>query len=553
MSLFNNSGTSVGQFGLSGQFGQFGQPGQPGQTGQNQFSQQNTSLFSNPSTPGRSLGNAQSQPQGSPSLFNSNNHNSLGPNSYTNQNLNNSSLGHSQSMMNLNAVSSSNSPSRPGWTRSDRRITPNHVSSLRHKSSFSTTTPDRHSSSNGLHRHLSVSGNASISRSNKAGSPPEPRFGHSSSFGTPKPLHARKADVIDESDLPPSDSIYDSGARPFFNSTPSDTPAVVSSSQSSYDLFSQSNSISKEGSTSSKGINGNSTIINTTSNNGNMTGSSSPLKTPSNSNSRRLSSNYLSTTPLPSPVRTITPGPTNSVVIFGFPSNVTNIILNHFSKFGDILENMDTSSTKANSRQDTPLPVRAGKNWLRITYKNPQSAQRALNENGKTLGGQFLIGCVPYTAKGLENGIGSTSLLTAEESFEIDNFNDIDDEAPPQNSIRNTPLIEEEEEQQENFVLEEPKQSTTTSVNVNKKKGFIRTISMPVLASGSKRLEVKDGQSVFTHPKGRGLRFAPSLANIAAAATNPSSNDKKLKSSKQSWLGWTTKRAQEFVFGWDDL
>jgi hypothetical protein len=501
----------------TGSVGQFGQSNQPGQ---NQLNQQNTSIFSNPGTPNSSI-LVGSQSQNSPSIFQS----SQNAN-YANQNINNT-LGHSQSMMNLNTVSP-NSPALPGWTRSERRIVPNHVSSLRHKSSFSTTTPDRHSglnTSTGLHRHLSVSGGAPGSKSNNANSPPETRFGQMSSFGTPKPLHARRADVIDESDLPPPDSIYDSGALPFFNKRPSDSPSAANNSQQSYGLFS-----------STSGLTGESTPPSANPSGGTL------VRTPSATNSRRLSSNYVSA-PLPSPVRAVTPGPANSVIIFGFPSAVTNAVINHFSKFGEILENMGsaTSPAKANSRQDTPLPVQAGKNWLRITYKNPQSALRALNENGKALGGQFLIGCVPYSSKGLEGGIGRNALQSADESLEID-LDGLDEEAPPQVSIRNTSLIEEAPASDDRPV----------AITNNKEKVVPRTISMPLLAAGSKRLEVKDGHSVFTHPKGRGLRFAPSLANIAAAATAPS-NDKKQKLGKQGWLSWTTKRAQEFVFGWDDL
>lgn len=420
-------------------------------------------------------------------------------------------------MMNLNSAS----PSTPQWARSDKRYIGSQVPSLRHKSSFST--PDRHPNSNpssGLRRHGSVSG---AQRSAK-NSPPDRRTAPGyHSFGTPKPFQARRSDAIDESDLPPPDSIYDSGILPFFNKRPSDPAAQQA--ESANGSFPTPATLD-EYSPSNENVN-----------NMSVSGPSSSLaRTPSNS--RRLSSNYVSAQ-LPSPVRPANSGTNNtSVAIFGFPSAMSTVVLRHFANFGQILENIPAaSSANANSRQDTPLPVHAGKNWLKLTYNNPHSAARALTENGKTIGG-YAIGCVAWTPE-FETG-ARRPLEPADDILEIDmDKAAIDEEAPPIVSIRNKYLNDEEADS-----------------SSGKEKVVPRTISMPLLAANSKRLEVHDGQFVFTHPKGRGLRFAPSLANlgqVAAAATAPSNDKKQLKQGKQNWLSWTTKRAQEFVFGWDDL
>lgn len=83
------------------------------------------------------------------------------------------------------------------------------------------------------------------------------------------------------------------------------------------------------------------------------------------------------------PVPSLASVPT-AVVIFGFPSQMTTKVLDHFSRFGKIREH---SSSAAQN-------LSMGHNWMRITYEDPRAAQQAVSANGTLVGGQYMIGCV---------------------------------------------------------------------------------------------------------------------------------------------------------------
>lgn len=74
----------------------------------------------------------------------------------------------------------------------------------------------------------------------------------------------------------------------------------------------------------------------------------------------------------------------SAVIIFGFPSQMTSKVLDHFSRFGQIEEH--TSSAAQNHSM--------GNNWMKITYRESTSAQQAVAANGTFVGGQYMIGCV---------------------------------------------------------------------------------------------------------------------------------------------------------------
>ncbi|GAA5861949.1 hypothetical protein JCM3774_001363 [Rhodotorula dairenensis] len=66
-----------------------------------------------------------------------------------------------------------------------------------------------------------------------------------------------------------------------------------------------------------------------------------------------------------------------SVYVFGFPAAATDLVLDFFSQFGEILS--QTPSTE-------------GGNWVTITYAQAWSAARAARKNGEVLGGALMIG-----------------------------------------------------------------------------------------------------------------------------------------------------------------
>lgn len=105
-----------------------------------------------------------------------------------------------------------------------------------------------------------------------------------------------------------------------------------------------------------------------------------------------------------------------AVIIFGFPSQMTSKVLDHFSKFGRIEEH--SSSTAQN--------LSMGNNWMKITYKDPTAAQQAVAANGTFVGGQYMIGCVYAQEDQLANV-----------DKRQDDAMDIDPQTPPR--LRNIP------------------------------------------------------------------------------------------------------------------
>jgi hypothetical protein len=250
-----------------------------------------------------------------------------------------------------------------------------------------------------------------------------------------------------------------------------------------------------------------------------------------------------------------------SVVIFGFPSSVTPAVVAHFSKFGNIAENVDSSNrisiistpTSKNFRAP-PTPIQTGKNWLKITYDNPASASRAIQENGTIIAGQYVVGCIPVTAQNYkefeiasENSIQSGAQSTADEiedSIIDKNISSFNEESTLPSSENTT---------------DESKIS-----QANDRSLIGKNSSLPSLA-GSKKVELKDGRSIFNkaHKQSRytGSLFrspdakkSVSSVKSSSAANGVSEGDKRLQpAGGQSWVSWTSKKAQELVFGWDDL
>lgn len=99
-----------------------------------------------------------------------------------------------------------------------------------------------------------------------------------------------------------------------------------------------------------------------------------------------------------------------AVVIFGFPSQMTTKVLDHFSRFGKIREH---SSSAAQN-------LSMGHNWMKITYEDPRAAQQAVSANGTFVGGQYMIGCVFAQEERLANVDNSQ-----------DDAMDIDPQTPP--------------------------------------------------------------------------------------------------------------------------
>lgn len=414
----------------------------------------------------------------------------------------------------------------PSWGKHDRRKIPSHISTMRTQSSF---TPDRNTLGSSGSRHGSISASQS---------PPNTFTG---SFGTAKPIQTKKSNVIDEEDLPPTESIYDTGASPFTRASEVSTTGSRGSNSSG-------------GNTTGGTIpSSNSTLglrrLSNYNSNANTNNPSIDAKSP-----MLASSNNTTTT------TTATTNSTNydsnnnncSIIVFGFPPSLTPTVIKHFSKFGNILENYDMTKggekSPSGKRNARAPPIQTGPNWAKITYDNPYSAAKAISHNnngGSTFIGGCAIGCVPFNSvNAKEFGYASnnnTNGLDQQENIAEEGDDVMMDIDSPQTAG-------------------EKKHIQTDKNN----RPLPRTISMPVMGKNdtttpqqsstpnSRRLQVKDGKSIFNN-KQRTVKFAPSMGNMQSKDNIDSTTGSKLKPARQGWLSWTTKRAQELVFGWDDL
>lgn len=463
----------------------------------------------------------------------------------TNQRTSNG-LRHSQSSIVLGSGASNASPYRrrsnvPGWAQ-ERRYVPNQTSSLRHVSSFNKTERTTSTTTPG-HRKSSTSPSQSPSNS----------FGGSFS-GIPKTSsHTKKKTFIQE-DPPPTRSIYDlesSNLDLIKTDTPSDTAAD------------NENALRR------------------------------PSSTPSDKKGNEPSSAYNRYAG-------------SSIIIFGFPPSLAPEVIAHFANFGTILENVDSTSrifnrTPSKGGNSHSAPILTGKNWMKITYDNPASASRALQENGFLLHDLYYIGCMPLTAQKLKEFENSSqaSMNAAELSVDgMDTSYSNNNFFNGENSLLNSTIPEEPGAEvrmldsqpantehdfnnsqssliagtkkllniASNTILSPHNAENNDEANGNQAingKTLPRTVSLPVLA-GSKRAAIKDGRHIFNSPaKQARYPSTPAIfkqnenrhANGYASRNGAVSGDesKKLQNNKPGWMSWTSKKAQEFVFGWDEV
>jgi hypothetical protein len=97
----------------------------------------------------------------------------------------------------------------------------------------------------------------------------------------------------------------------------------------------------------------------------------------------------------------------SAILVFGYPETIASQVIQHFKEFGDILENLETTA-QSNSllsitkeRNHRIVPIFSGKNWIKLTFDNPESAVDALQENGIVFNGSIL-GVIPYSKDAIE-------------------------------------------------------------------------------------------------------------------------------------------------------
>lgn len=89
----------------------------------------------------------------------------------------------------------------------------------------------------------------------------------------------------------------------------------------------------------------------------------------------------------------------SAVLVFGYPENLSSQVIQYFKEFGDIMEEFEVGNFSSNSK--AIIPIFSGKNWVKITYDNSNSAFDALQENGSVFNG-ILLGVIPYNKISIE-------------------------------------------------------------------------------------------------------------------------------------------------------
>lgn len=113
-----------------------------------------------------------------------------------------------------------------------------------------------------------------------------------------------------------------------------------------------------------------------------------------------------------------------SIIVYGFDNDHFSSLIDHFAKYGDIMEDMnitdsnnhygqlgsllsknkllETNEDSLNKDEPRKFPIFIGNGWVKITYDNPNSAIRALVDNGTDDGNGNILGVMPYKRKALE-------------------------------------------------------------------------------------------------------------------------------------------------------
>ncbi|ODQ65049.1 MPPN-domain-containing protein [Nadsonia fulvescens var. elongata DSM 6958] len=483
----------------------------------------NTSLFNSVTTSnGPSLFGSNSNQAGTASFFNNNNNNANSNSNSNNGNIQNTNqIQSSVDMGNLDsysAYSSRRATPAPAWAPVENvKHIPSHLSIMRHDSSFNN--PDRPAQVSGSSFRRSVNASSPSSHSSSPNS-----FG--SSFGTPRPAaFKKKTNIIGDEDLPPTQSIYDSGASTFI-------PAGISRSMGAGDH----------------------------SNTYRLTASSSPavaaLPFSSSSNTATFS---------------IYAADANAVIIFGFPPSLIPAVVSHFSRFGTILENISSASEFRSTAKSVGSlrPIQSGKNWLKITYESPSSAARALSENGTIFADNYAIGCIPCTPQNLKqfSDASAKNMNDQLSSRQVDPMVSLIDLDTPLSSANGADTDADSNINGDTGATAAAVAELSTLSSIYPKLGTSTSMASvstdhsarPLLA-GAKKLEIQNGQSIFKERE-RSNRLWGVVGVGAGSGTNARplvgahghTTGLALNARRDSWLGWAVKKTQEMVFGWEDL
>lgn len=247
----------------------------------------------------------------------------------------------------------------------------------------------------------------------------------------------------------------------------------------------------------------------------------------------------------------------SAVIVFGYPESISNQVITHFSKFGNILEDFEalrsTSGINAATlrlrgrKSDSSVPERkypifTGDGWVKLTYDNSSSALRALQENGQVFGG-CLVGCVPYN-KNLVEQLASCKIAKPDDIGGV-NFavkpsplpgskTGFDSLASSDGPINGSRAETAEGANKFGRFAEGTKATDLNSSDV---------LDHAAITYSTRRLHIKDGKSLFTHNASASNHNF--LQSLEMKMRQQEENNKK-----QAGL---LHKVNNWLFGWNDL
>ncbi|CCK68190.1 FG-nucleoporin NUP53 KNAG_0A05240 [Huiozyma naganishii CBS 8797] len=235
----------------------------------------------------------------------------------------------------------------------------------------------------------------------------------------------------------------------------------------------------------------------------------------------------------------------SSVIVFGYPESISNRIIEHFSHFGNILEDfevlrspsgVDIANLKRGGKENVKArkyPIYTGDGWVKLTYDSEASALRALQENGTVQGGAP-IGCIPYSKKTVEQ-LASCKIEASDNIGEMPSIAAVIPHQQPQS----------QQQQNSNSVLNQRGDTTERKAQGDNGSTFpSRVNATQNCLPFTKKLTVKDGKSLFLHNTDDNKYHF--LQNLEDRLRQQDSN------SKQQQTG-VVHALSNWLFGWNDL
>lgn len=250
----------------------------------------------------------------------------------------------------------------------------------------------------------------------------------------------------------------------------------------------------------------------------------------------------------------------SAVIVFGYPESISNLVITHFSHFGNILEDFEilrsptginhstfrihgNGKTGTIEKENKKLPIFTGDGWVKITYDTPSSALRALKESGTVYCGHY-IGCIPYTRSAIEQ-LASIKLQISEDIGSIDfglfnNQTRRDTKISGNGNNNNSTLgsVDHIGASSEKLTEEGARYFDKAQVS-NSSKLFDHS----TLAHSRHKLPIKDGKALFLHNTDPNRHnFLQNIENKLKEQEKKNKEDVTFSHKLNNWL-----------FGWDNL